>query len=274
MDLHSITAVTAPRSRDALCTWQLGDAWLAGGTWLFSEPQPALRRLVDLSRLGWPACTITEAGLSLAATCTIAQLDRIELPANWTAAPLVGQCCRALLGSFKIWNVATVGGNVCLALPAAPMISLASALDGLCVIWTPGGGERRELVVDFVLGSQSTTLAPGEILRSIELPAAGLRRRTVFRQVSLSPNGRSGALLIGTLDAGGAFALTVTASTRRPVRLAFAAAPDADALAAAIDAGIATDLYHDDVHGAPDWRRHMTFTLAEEIRRELDGGRA
>ena len=49
-------------------------------------------------------------GLTLAATCTIAQLDRLELPSGWNAAPLVGQCCRALLGSFKIWNVATVGG--------------------------------------------------------------------------------------------------------------------------------------------------------------------
>jgi len=28
-------------------------------------------------------------------------------------------------------------------------------------------------------------------------------------------------------------------------------------------------MYYDDIHGAPDWRRHMTFRLAEEIRRDL-----
>ena len=32
--------------------WREGDAWLAGGTWLFSEQQPRLRRLIDLQSLG------------------------------------------------------------------------------------------------------------------------------------------------------------------------------------------------------------------------------
>jgi len=30
--------------------WREGDSWLAGGTWLFSEPQPHLRRLLNLHR--------------------------------------------------------------------------------------------------------------------------------------------------------------------------------------------------------------------------------
>ncbi len=29
--------------------------------------------------------------------------------------------------------------------------------------------------------------------------------------------------------------------------------------------------YHDDVHGKPEWRKHMTLRLAEEIRAELSG---
>ena len=210
MDLNTIGTVLLPRDRSDFAAWQAGDAWLAGGTWLFSEPQPALRRLVDLSGLGWPPFDWTEHGLVLSATCTIADLDRIELPAAWLAAPLIGQCCRALLGSFKIWNLATVGGNICMALPAGPMIALAAALEGTCVIWTPDGRERRLPVTEFVLGPQQTGLLPGEVLRCVELPAAALRRRTAFRRISLSPNGRSGALLIGTLDPGGGFALTVT----------------------------------------------------------------
>ena len=32
---------------------------------------------------------------------------------------------------------------------------------------------------------------------------------------------------------------------------------------------ITDDLYHDDVHGKPFWRKHMTLRLAEEIRAEL-----
>jgi hypothetical protein len=34
---------------------------------------------------------------------------------------------------------------------------------------------------------------------------------------------------------------------------------------------IPDDLYHDDVHGKPAWRKHMTLRLAEEIRAELQG---
>jgi len=37
---------------------------------------------------------------------------------------------------------------------------------------------------------------------------------------------------------------------------------------------ITDDLYHDDVHGKPEWRKHMTLRLAEEIRIELGGTRA
>lgn len=274
MDLHRIEAFIVPAARAAFPARRDGDAWLSGGTWLFSEPQPDLRRLIDLGGLGWPPAVVGESGLSLAATCTFAQLDRLDLPATWTAAPLVGQCCRALLGSFKIWALASVGGNLCLALPAGPMIALAVALEATATIWTPEGGERILPVTEFVLGPRRTALRPGELLRSLDIPAAALRRRTAFRRVSLSPNGRSGALLIGTRDAAGGFALTVTAAVRRPLRLAFPAPPDAAGLAGAITAGIPDALYYDDVHGAPDWRRHVTFALAEEIRAELDGGSA
>jgi CO/xanthine dehydrogenase FAD-binding subunit len=121
--------------------------------------------------------------------------------------------------------MATVGGNICMSLPAGPMISLATALDGICTIWTPDGGERRVAVIDFVLGPQRNALLPGELLRLVTLPISALRRRTAFRQISLTPLGRSAVLLIGTLSPDdGSFSVTVTASTRRPVRLSF---PDA-----------------------------------------------
>src|SRR5277367_3484269 len=191
MDLNAITTIDRPRSRDDFGAFADGDAWLAGGTWLFSEPQPHLRRLIDLSALDWEPLRVSDAGLFVAATCTVATLNAFEAPASWIAAELIDQCCRAFLASFKVLNMATVGGNFCMALPAGPMISLAAALDGVCVIWTPDGGERR-------------------------LPREALTRRTAFRRISLTPLGLSSALLIGTLSAAGTFALTVTASTRRP----------------------------------------------------------
>jgi CO/xanthine dehydrogenase FAD-binding subunit len=270
MDLNTVASVVETPTRAQQTTWQPGDAWLAGGTWLFSEPQPRVHRLIDLTGFGWPPLRIGAPGLEIAATCTLAQLFEAETPRRWTAAPLIGQCCRALLGSFKVWNTATVGGNICLSLPAGPMISLAAALDGVCTVWTPEGGERHVGCVDFVTGPQSNVLQPGELLRSVTLPDDTLCCRTAFRQISLSPHGRSAALLIGRRAPGdGAFVLTVTASTVRPIQLRFTGLPDPAELLAAVEQAIPPELYHRDVHGAPAWRRHMTVRFAEEIRREL-----
>ena len=271
MDLNTIKEVARPRAREQLPVWTAGDAWLAGGTWLFSEPQAHLTRLVDLADLKWPALTIGETALSIAATCTVAQLDALVCPPDWRAAPVIGQCCRSFLASFKIWKTATVGGNICMSLPAGPMTSLTAALDGVCTIWQADGSERQVKVADFVTGNNRNVLEAGELLRQIDLPLSALRRRTAFRQIALTPVGRSGALLIGSISSEGAMALTVTASTVRPVRLSFAEIPTADALQAAILQQIPDPIYHDDVHGKPSWRKHMTLRLAEEIRGELQG---
>ncbi|OIJ85971.1 FAD-binding molybdopterin dehydrogenase [Streptomyces sp. MUSC 14] len=268
MDLNTVAEIRDAR-RPA--PWRPGDAWLGGGTYLFSEPQPHLRRLVDLSRMGWtPAQRHPDGSLELAATCTIAQLSRYAKDLIAPAAPLFEQCCRAFLASFKIWNMATVGGNLCNGLPAGPMISLTAALDGTCLLLAQGGSGRRLKVADFITGAGRKDLAEGELLRSVTLPARALSCRTAFRQVSLYGLGRSAALVIGTLDpVDHSVTVTVTAATVRPVRLWFPLPPTAEALRTAIEGAVADDEWFDDIHGLPEWRRHMALRLAEEIRREL-----
>jgi CO/xanthine dehydrogenase FAD-binding subunit len=271
MDLNTINEVAHPQTRDQLPVWTAGDAWLAGGTWLFSEPQAHLTRLIDLADLKWPALTVSETSLTIAATCTVAELDAYPCPPEWIASPLIDQCCRAFLASFKIWKTATVGGNLCMSLPAGPMIALTAALDGVCTIWKANGSEQRIGVADFVIGDQRNVLAPGDLLRQIDIPVTALTRRSAFRQISLTPVGRSAALLIGSSCAEGDLALTVTASTVRPVRLSFTGMPEPGELREAILRRIPDELYHNDVHGKPPWRKHMTLRLAEEIRGELQG---
>ncbi|MDG4782170.1 FAD binding domain-containing protein [Micromonospora sp. WMMD961] len=270
MDLNTVRAVVPAATAGP---WQPGDAWLAGGTYLFSQPHRHLRRLRDLAGAGWPALTRTPRGLDIAATCTIAELARCAASPRTAQRELIRGCCEAFLASFKIWNTATVGGNVCTALPAGPMISLGAALDGTCLVIAAGGGRRELPVAEFVTGVGTTALVPGEFLRSMTLPAATLRCRTAFRKGSLSPLGRSAALLVGRTDpADGSFVLTVTASTVRPVQLRFDAVPSAGTLRESVTDGIPDDLYVDDVHGLPVWRRQLTLLFAEQIRTELAGG--
>ncbi len=260
------------RNGDDEFEWRDGDSWLAGGTWLFSEPQPQLRRLLDLHGFSWAPFEIGEQGLQISPTCTIAQLEAMQAPEHWTAAPLIRQCCYSFLASFKVWNTATVGGNICMSLPAGPMISLTVALEGEYTILLRDGGERRVGAEEFVTGDHQNILQPGDLLRSIELPIAALRKQTSFRRVSLTHLGRSTALLVGTLSPhDGTFVLTVSASTKRPIRLGFDLVPDPPALDERLRQKITDSMYHDDVHGAPEYRKHVTSHFAQEIRNELSG---
>jgi len=270
MDLVTVREIRTPACREELRLGP-GDRPLGGGTWLFSEEQPGCTGLVDLTSLGWEALTRTDTHLTIAATCTIATLTRMTGDRDWRAQPLIGQCANALLASNKIWNVATVGGNVALAIPAGAMTSLLATLDATAVIWTPDGGERRIPVAAFVTGVRTTALLAGEVLRAIEVPIGALRSWTGFRRIALSPYGRSGALVTGRLDDAGGFVLVVTAATTRPVQLRFATVPDAVAVTEAV---AAIDCWYDDPHGAPDWRRAMSARFALEIRDDASAASA
>ncbi|WP_458317441.1 FAD binding domain-containing protein [Mycolicibacterium brisbanense] len=267
MDLNTVEVVSMPTRRDEL--WPLGpcDAILAGGTWLFSEPQIGIRRLVDITGLGWQPITVSDNGVELAATCTLAELSGFSTTSAWPAAGLLHQCCTALLASFKIWATATVGGNICLSLPAGAMISLCAALDGTATVWRADGTEYTVSVAEFVTGEGTNTLTAGEILRSVHLPAAALRSRTAFRKLAPSPLGRSGVVVIGRRDTE-QFVLTVTAATVRPYVLRFPAAPSKDAVHETLTS-IPDDAWTRDAHGDPDWRQAVTHVLAEQIRAEL-----
>jgi CO/xanthine dehydrogenase FAD-binding subunit len=272
MNLNTIREIQRPASPDEISTWQDGNAWLAGGTWLFSEPQFAVDTLIDLEQLDWPALESSADGLTIAATCRIAELYRFAPPPEWTAAALFHQCCNSFLASFKIWNTATIGGNICMSLPAGPMISLTAGLQGVCTLWPRGGPPRQVPVMDFVTGNHMNVLQAGELLRSIHLPSSALTRRSAFRHCSLTKLGRSAALLIGTNGTAGDLLLTITAATHRPVQISFTHAPSAAELRDAIDTQVPTSLWFDDVHGSAAYKRHVTHYFAEQIRTELATG--
>jgi CO/xanthine dehydrogenase FAD-binding subunit len=257
-------------AKDAV--WRAGDAWLGGGTWLFSQPQPDVTRLLDLSAFGWPPLTQTAGGLEIAATCTLAELARWRPgAADWPAAVLARQCCDALLGSFKVQNMATVGGNICLSLPAGPMTALAAVLDGVATLHAPGTGVREVAAADFVTGDGRNVLTPGELLRKVFIPAASLRARAAFRQVSLSAVGRSAVLVVARhcadSGAGSGTVVTVTAATPRPLQLRFWSLPAPRDAIAALDA--ANPGYLDDVHGGAAWRAAMTRRSVAAVVAEL-----
>src|SRR5690606_29878066 len=73
MDLD-IDTVRVARTR-ADCVLRPGEAYLGGGTFVYSEPVPAgVTGLVDLMGMGWEPWSVDGAGLRVAGTCTLAEL--------------------------------------------------------------------------------------------------------------------------------------------------------------------------------------------------------
>ncbi len=269
MDLNTVTEVVRQPLDPPGSQWRAGDAFLAGGTWLFSDPQPHLLRLIDLMPLGWDTLRVSESGLEIGAMCTIRDLYAFRGPADWPAAPLFTTGCEAFLASFKVWNTATVGGNICMSLPAGPMITVTVALEASYTLRSPDGSERIVDAADFVTGNNANILTPGEVLRKIDIPVSALRKRHMHRRFTLTHLGRSTIFMIATQrqDADDLL-LTITAGTTRPLRLAFDSIPDAGELARRIDE-IPDELWFDDPNGSPDHRRHLAGHYAEEIRAEF-----
>src|SRR5688500_18882442 len=123
MDLD-INTVRVARTR-ADCVLRPGEAFLGGGTFLYSEPVPAgVTGLVDLMGMGWEPWSVDGSGLRVSGTCTLEEL--LAGPGSLGAAAggpyralaIVGECVSALTLSAKVARTATVGGNLALGLPA------------------------------------------------------------------------------------------------------------------------------------------------------------
>ena len=290
MDISSVEQTLKTTDPDVFSP---GDTWLAGGTVLYSYgydfTNSAPQRLLDITGAGWAPLTWHEAdttpgwsGLEVAATCTIAQFHAATstLPESVSGLPgikLMEPAAECFVASWKVWNTSTVGGNVVTALPAGPMTSWLSAMEAVAQIHCPGGTRRRVLVSDLVLGTGSTSLEPGELIRAFFVPVHTLARPTLMARESLTRYGRSAALLLASPEASKGESgpagkrleqvrLAVTASTVRPIILELRRGDD---VAVAIRAGVPASLWNDDVHGDRDWRIDVTIRLAQELTNTL-----
>ena len=273
MDLD-IDTVRVARTR-ADCALRPGEAFLGGGTFLYSEPVPAqVTGLVDLMGLGWEPWSVDGSGLRVSGTCTLAELvagpGALGAQGPYRGLGIVRECVSALSLSAKVARTATVGGNLALGLPAGSMIGLFAALGARAVVWTPGpdAGARDVAVADLVTGAGVVALERGDVLREVRVPAAALGQRTVFRRASLTPTGRTAAMVTGRAGERGS-RIVVTASVSAPHGLY---ARDHDMLDRWLDWIGSTVGWFEDTHGTADWRGAMTRRLAHEALDDLGGG--
>jgi carbon-monoxide dehydrogenase medium subunit len=161
---------------------------IAGGTDLMLQvryKQIKPEYVVDITRIpGLDYIAFDDQqGLRLGALTTIRALETsVELQKKY---PIISQAA-SQLGSVAIRNVATVGGNLCNALPSAETSQALVALSAQVRIIGPGG-ERTLPLEGFFAGVGKTLLQPEEILLEILIPP--LAPHTSGAYIKHSPRG-------------------------------------------------------------------------------------
>ncbi len=200
----------APRTLEnavALLAGEPGSAQiLAGGTDLlvrlrsgFAEPD----LVVDIKRIdGMSAITAENGGWRVGAAVSGAEMGEHDgLKAAW---PGVVEATE-LIGSTQIQGRATMAGNLCNASPAADSVPAMVAADAVARVAGPDG-TREVAVGDIATGPGKTSLAKGEIVESIFLPARAARSGDAY--LRFIPRTEMDIAVVGvgvslTLDASG-----------------------------------------------------------------------
>ena len=244
---------------------------LAGGQSLvplmnFRLARPA--HLVDLNRVSELDYLSVEGGeLRIGAMTRQRVLERSqEAAAGW---PLLREAA-GFIGHVQIRNRGTVGGSLAHAFPSAELPVAMVTLDAAFVLQGEGG-ERTVAAGDFVFGTMTTALEPGELLREVRVPALAPRSGASFQEVSRRHGdfALAGAAALVTLDRDGLVTgarLTLTGPA--PIRAADAenALPGekpSEALFRDAARRAVADIEQDsDMHASADYRRRACEVLA------------
>ena len=254
---------------------RLGDraSVLAGGTDLIVQMKERVRRpahVVDIKRiLGLDSLSFDPAtGLTLGALVTTRAVETSEIARRHYAS-----LARAAtdFASIQVRHRATIVGNVCRASPSADTLPPLIADRARLTIVGPAG--RREVEVeDFCTGPGRTTLARGEIVTHVRIPAPPPSTGKVYLK-----HGRRAQMELATV--GVAVTLTAERGVCRALRIVLAAvAPtplraraaeaaligrpiDAASIAAAAEAAMREARPIGDVRASAEYRREMVRVL-------------
>ncbi len=270
MDLYSVETYLQPKSLAEVADWQRDWNWLAGGTWIFNQAQPRVKTLVDMQQLDWSEIETTSEGLSIGATCIQNDLLDFSFPVDWQATEALKDAVREL-ASFKLSHAATVGGNICLALSASTFAPAMVALQATYEIWRPNGDSYFVDAADFQTAPQQTILQPGEVLRSVKIPAANLTGwQTCFKRMSVCTAGYAIAIVVTAYHPQTRqVKFGVGGSVPSPRLVEFESVPTAEQIVAAFR----EQSFLDDERGSAAYRRHITQVLMQRGITELTAGR-
>ncbi len=264
-------------------------AALAGGTDLLLRMRRRLgnyRAVVNLKQIpGLSGVRWTEQGLSLGALTTFRAIET-EARVGLKYAAL-RDAARVIAG-VQLRNLATVGGNLGNASPAADSVPPLVALGARVTVASSTGTETLP-VEECITGPGSTILSPGKIFTTINIPAPKARSGNAY--LRFSPRSAMDIGIVGvatsvTLDAQGRYegcrialgavsAMPMRASAAEETLIGERLSPQLAEEAGRLAAQAAEPIT--DIRGSADYRRAIvrvltSRTLHEATERALSAG--
>ena len=251
-------------------------AVIAGGTDLtiaLKERTYAPEVVVDLRRLRKELGGIELDGgvLRIGALATFYQIE---------LNPLVGRYANALrqaaanVGTLQIRAIATLGGNLATASPAAdsapPLIALGASVNLLS-----RSGQRRVPVQSFFAGVKKNALLPGEIVSSVEVPAdeeassfwarAAVRKENVLSTVSVAVASKvsGGRFGTGRVSLGAVAPTPILAEKASQAMTGSSATPEQAEKVAALAKADSRPI--SDIRASAEYRKHLVFVLTRRL---------
>jgi carbon-monoxide dehydrogenase medium subunit len=161
---------------------------LAGGTdllVLLSKRKLMPKYVINISRIrGLGFLEYDEkTGLRMGAMCTLRAIETsVDVKENY---PVLVDAVKAM-ASVQIRNMASIGGNLCNASPAADTVPPLLVLNAQVKI-AGSNGERSVPLDGFFLGPGKTVIQPGEMLTEINLPNLPSGTAAAFVKIGRTP---------------------------------------------------------------------------------------
>jgi carbon-monoxide dehydrogenase medium subunit len=241
--------------------------FIAGGTDLIiqiNRRRLAPRHLISLAGLGLDGISETQGEYVIGAMATH---DAVVIYPGFQRELIALTQASAVVGGRQVRNIATVGGNIVNASPAADLVPVLLALDAVVELRGPAG--TRSLPLDrFLVERGRTVRRPDEILTAVRFDKPPANSATAFLKA-----GRRKAMEISVicvaahLVPGGKARIAVGAAASRTMRV-----PEAEALVeqqgigAFAEAGrLAAEQVTpiDDVRSSARYRKLLVATLVE-----------
>ena len=228
---------------------------MSGGTALMLMMKAGVlrpTRLVSLRRLGLDRIEVANGELRVGSMVTLRALEKSQAVAKgW---PVITRTLRTL-SNVRVRNVATLGGHLAHGDPHMDLPPLLAAL-GATVTIAGAKGERTSPVEKLYAGYLETTIASGEIITGVSVPAMGSRRAAYLKCTTRSADDWPALGVAVVLD-GQKTDIVVSAATDRPTRLASVEAAE----------GLKID---SDLHGSAAYKKQL---LRVYLRRAIDEAR-